>query len=163
VRYTVRHALRAAGRIRLLALLCAGGASFAAPLAAQGSPASVKYGKWLLLAGSLGLNVAAAGAHEDADRAYDALGRRCAVDQSLCSTAGGVYLDPDSEALYQETLSNDRRARRLLIGGQSALLGAAALFVWEFARPKSRPDDIPFEPTVSIRNGVTRVGVAVDW
>ena len=77
--------------------------------------------------------------------------------------AGGTYLDPDSESLYQESLQHDRRSRRLLIGGEAALLGAAALFVWEFARPRGRPENIPFEPTVSYRNGVTRLGMRVDW
>lgn len=147
----------------LLVLLFLASLSAAAPLTAQRSPAPVKYGKWLLLAGSLGLNVAAAGAHEDADRAYDSLRRRCAQDFELCAQAGGVYLDSESEALYQETLRHDRRSRGLLIGGQSALLGAAVLFVWEFSRPKSRPDNIPFEPTVSVRDGVTRLGLELDW
>jgi hypothetical protein len=132
-------------------------------LAAQSSPVPIKYGKWLLLSGSLGLNIAAAGAHEDADRAFDALRARCAVDTSSCTIAGGTYLDPDSEALYQESLRQDRRSRRFLIGGEAALLGAAALFVWEFARPRGRPDNVPFEPSVSYRNGVTRLGMQIGW
>jgi hypothetical protein len=132
-------------------------------LDAQASPAPIKYGKWLLLGGSLGLNLAAAGAHEDADRAFDTLGARCAVDPTLCTIVGDAYLDPESEALYQESLRHDRRSRRLLIGGEAALLGAAALFVWEFARPRGRPENIPFEPTVSYRNGVTRLGLQLDW
>jgi hypothetical protein len=135
----------------------------AAPLVAQSSPAPIKYGKWLLLAGSLGLNVSAAGAHEDADRAYDSLRDRCATDPALCAIAGGQYLDPASESLYQEALRNDRRSRKLLIGGEAALLGAATLFVWEFARPRGRPENIPFEPAVSYRDGVTRLGVQMAW
>lgn len=142
----------------LVAALC-----LAPALGAQSSPAPIKYGKWLLLGGSLGLNIAAAGAHADADRAFDLLRDRCALDASLCTIAGGTYLDPDSESLYQESLQHDRRSRRLLIGGEAALLGAAALFVWEFARPRGRPENIPFEPTVSYRNGVTRLGMRVDW
>ncbi|HEU4828593.1 MAG TPA: hypothetical protein VFT04_05310 [Gemmatimonadales bacterium] len=148
----------------LRSLLWAAAVLLAVPSAeAQSSPAPIKYGKWLLLGGSLGLNLAAAGAHEDADRAFDTLRARCAVDQSLCTIAGGMYLDPGSEALYQETLRHDRRSRKLLIGGEAALLGAAALFVWEFARPRGRPENIPFEPAVSYRNGVTRLGVQMAW
>ena len=145
------------GLCTIAALLAASG------LDAQSSPAPIKYGKWLLLGGSLGLNIAAAGAHEDADRAFDTLRARCAVDTSLCTIAGGMYIDPESEALYQESLRHDRRSRKLLIGGEAALLGAAALFVWEFARPRGRPENIPFEPTVSYRNGVTRLGLQIDW
>jgi hypothetical protein len=148
----------------LCGALCIGAALLTAtPLEAQSSPAPIKYGKWLLLAGSLGLNVSAAGAHEDADRAYDTLRSRCALEPTLCTINGESYLDPESEALYQEALRNDRRSRKLLIGGEAALLGAAALFVWEFARPRGRPENIPFEPAVSYRNGVTRLGVQMNW
>jgi hypothetical protein len=144
--------------------LCVMAALAVAPaLSAQASPAPIKYGKWLLLGGSLGLNIAAAGAHEDADRAFDTLRERCTVNEALCTIADGSYLNPESEALYQESLQLDRRSRRLLIGGEAALLGAAALFVWEFARPRGRPENIPFEPTVSHRNGVTRLGMQIDW
>lgn len=149
---------------RLTALLCLAVALVATPaLHAQASPAPIKYGKWLLLGGSLGLNIAAAGAHEDADRAFETLAARCALDPTLCTIVSDAYLDPESEALYQESLRHDRRSRRLLIGGEAALLGAAALFVWEFARPRGRPENIPFEPTVSYRNGVTRLGLQIDW
>lgn len=148
----------------LRCLLCAAVALLAVPSSeAQSSPAPIKYGKWLLLGGSLGLNLAAAGAHEDADRAFDTLRARCAVDPSRCTLAGEMYVDPESEALYQETLRHDRRSRKLLVGGEAALLGAAALFVWEFARPRGRPENIPFEPSVSYRNGVTRLGLQVAW
>ncbi len=146
-----------------VALCVAAGLCAAGSLDAQSSPAPIKYGKWLLLGGSLGLNIGAAGAHEDADRAFDMLRSRCTLDPSLCTIVEGAYLDPDSEALYQESLRHDRRSRRLLIGGEAALLGAAALFVWEFARPRGRPENIPFEPTVSYRNGVTRLGMQIDW
>ena len=152
----IQRLIRLASCLGLAALLVA-------PLEAQSSPAPIKYGKWLLLAGSLGLNVSAADAHRDADRAYDTLRDRCAVDPALCTITGGQYLDADSEALYQEALRNDRRSRKLLIGGEAALLGAATLFVWEFARPRGRPENIPFEPAVSYRNGVTRLGVQMAW
>ena len=148
----------------LRATLCLIAALLAAPGAeAQSSPAPIKYGKWLLLGGSLGLNIAAANAHGDADHAFDALRSRCAVNSLLCTIAGGTYIDPEIEALYQESLRHDRRSRKLLIGGEAALLGAAALFVWEFARPRGRPENIPFEPTVTYRNGVTRLGLQLDW
>lgn len=130
---------------------------------AQRSPAPVKYGKWAVLAGSIGLNVLAADAHRDANRVFDEIERRCELDQSLCDVQGGSYVDPESEALYQHTLRLDRRSRTFLVGGEAAFLGAAALFIWEFARPKSPPGNVPFEPEVSVRSGVTRLGLRVAW
>ena len=131
---------------------------------AQRSPAPVRYGKWALLAGSVGLNIAAAGAHVDANRTFDLLEERCEADRTLCDLdVEGRYVDPTSEELYQETLQHDRKSRRLLFGGEAALLGSAVLFIWEFARPKSPPDNIPFEPEISVVRGTTRIGVRVSW
>lgn len=131
---------------------------------AQRSPAPVRYGKWALLAGSVALNVAAAGAHNDADRAFGLLEERCEADRALCDVdVEGRYIDVTSEDLYQESLRHDRKSRKLLFGGEAALLGSAVLFIWEFARPKSPPANIPFEPEVSVRNGVTKIGMRVAW
>lgn len=126
-------------------------------LSAQGSPFWVKYGKWGLLAASVGLNLLAADAHRDADRAFGQLEDRCFDRPQLCALNGsGGYLNAESEQLFQETLHHDRVARRWLIVGESALLGAAAMFVWEFTRPSGVPDDnIPFAPRVQeLRDGV---------
>jgi hypothetical protein len=130
---------------------------------AQRSPAPIRYGKWALLAGSVGLNIVAADAHRDADRIFDELEQRCTADQTLCAISGAQYTDATTEALYQETLRLDRRSRTFLFGGEAAFLGAAALFIWEFARPKSPPGNVPFEPEVSVRNGQTRLGVRIGW
>ena len=118
---------------------------------AQRSPAPVKYGKWAVLAGSIGLNI------------LEEMEQRCAVDPALCNVGDGGYVDPVNEALYQETLRLDRRSRTFLITGEAAFLGAAALFIWEFARPKSPPGNVPFEPEISVRKGVTRLGLRVAW
>ena len=72
----------------------------------------------------------------------------------------GTYADPEIEGLYRTSQHYDRRARLWLIGGETALAGAAALFVWELTRPKGRPDNIPFEPEVrSLRAGGTGLGL----
>jgi hypothetical protein len=129
---------------------------------AQGSPALVKYGKWLLLAGAVGMNVAAANAHHDADEFFDQLDDRCTTDHALCALGpNGAYLDAESERLYQSSVTMDQRARTWLIGGEAAALGAAVMFVWEFARPKGAPGNIPFEPRVSIRAERTELGLLV--
>jgi hypothetical protein len=141
-----------------------------APLAAQsadsvfaprrGSPALVKFGKWGVLAAGIGMGIQAAMAHADADRAYRRLERYCFGDQRRCDQGpGGSYLDPVAERHYQSALSGDRRARGWLVGGEVAVLGAAGLFVWELTRPRQRPDNIPFEPSVTFRGPVTDLGV----
>ncbi len=137
----------------------------AQPLSAQrSSPAPIKFGKWLLLAGAVGLNVAASREHERADSVFGDLTARCAIDPTLCDVGdGGMYLDPESEFLYQTSLAYDRRARNYLFGGQGALLGAAVLFVWEFSRPKDDPENIPFEPTVSFLPRSTEIGLRLTF
>ncbi|HEU4698045.1 MAG TPA: hypothetical protein VFS40_02615 [Gemmatimonadales bacterium] len=127
----------------------------------RASPAPIKYGKWALLAGSIGLNLLAAQAHDRADAAYDELKKRCAAANELCTTdpQSGRYLDARSEFLYQRSLTKDREARLWLFSGETALLGSAALFIWELSRPKHPPANIPFDPTVSVTgSGETRVG-----
>ena len=119
--------------------------------AAQGSPALVKYGKWAVLAASVGFNLLAADAHDDANRVFDQVKARCATpNNARCEVDGaGTYFDPVTEGLFQESLRLDRRAKRWLIGGEAALLGATALFIWELTRSKeSPPDNEPFAPIV---------------
>lgn len=133
-------------------------------LRAQGSPAPVKYGKWLLLAGAVGMNLAAASAHRDADAYFQQLTDRCTPDHALCDTGSdGSYLDQESERLYEASVAGDRRARNWLIAGEGAALGAAVMFVWEFARPKGRPADVPFEPTVRMQHGRTSIGLKLSY
>jgi hypothetical protein len=148
----------------LLAALVALGL-FTSPLRAQGSPTLVKYGKWVLAAGALGMNYLAARAHDRAEDRFDRLEDRCRGDQrTLCDVGpSGDYIDPRSEFLYQESLRYDRQARRLLFGGETALLGAAAMFVWELTRHTPKPDNIPFEPEVRSLRRATGVGIRVSF
>jgi len=116
---------------------------------AQSLSPVVKYGKWALLAGAIGMNYLAVRAHDRAEDAFDVLEAQCAEAHERCALGSdGRYTDPGIEDLYQTSLRYDRRARRWLIGGETALIGSAALFIWELARPKNRPDNIPFEPEV---------------
>ena len=122
----------------------------------------VKYGKWLLVAGSIGMNYFAVRSHNRAEDAFDALEAQCLANHARCTVgAQGQYTDPEIEELYQRSLSYDRRARGWLIGGETALAGAAALFIWELTRPKDRPDNIPFEPEVRSMRGGTGLGLRV--
>lgn len=132
---------------------------------AQGLSPAVKYGKWLLLAGSIGMNYQALRSHDRAEDAFDALESRCIAAHDRCALGpGGTYVDPEIEAFYQASVRYDRSARRWLLGGETALVGAAALFIWELARPKARPDNIPFEPEVrSLRAGGTGLGLRLGF
>jgi hypothetical protein len=132
-----------------------------APAQAQGPV--VKYGKWALLAGAIGMNYLAVRAHDRADNVFDAIEAECIAEQERCALGpGGGYADPALENLYQTSLRYDRRARVWIIGGESALVGSAAMFIWELTRPKSRPDNIPFEPEMRVMpSGRTGLGVRV--
>ncbi len=142
----------------------------ASPLAAQDvtvrrpSPPVLKYGKWVVLAASAGLNLAAARAHDRAQDSFRALQDRCVVDATRCRVGqDGTYLDPASESLYQASLTDDRRAGRFLVAGQATLLGAGAMFVLELLRPKGLPPNKPFQPEVTHdwRTGTTYAGLRV--
>jgi hypothetical protein len=142
--------------IALALLLLAG------PIDAQGLKPVVKYGKWVLVAGSAGMHYLAIRAHNRAEDAFDTLESRCLEVRTRCDIGlGGGYLDPEIENLYQTSLRYDRTARGWLIGGEAVLAGAAVLFIWELTRPKGRPDNIPFEPEIRSMRGGTGLGLRV--
>jgi hypothetical protein len=139
----------------IVLLLLAGQAEAQGPL--------VKYGKWVVVAGSIGMNYLALRSHNRADDAFNALRSLC-LDRTRCNLGpDGSYLDPEIENLYQISLHYDRIARGWLIGGEAALAGAAALFVWELTRPKGRPGNIPFEPEVRSMRWGTGLGLRVPF
>jgi hypothetical protein len=149
---------RVLGLILALALILAPGAH------AQGAGGLVKYGKWVLAAGAVGMNLLAASAHDDAEAAFDRIEDACFADRIRCLVnVEGRYADPELEGLYQTSLHEDRVARRWLILGETALVGAAAMFVWELTRKSHEPDNIPFEPEVRSLRQATGVGVKIPW
>lgn len=142
------------------------GLLLAAPVAAAGQESSplIRYGKWVLAAGAVGMNLLAAQAHDRADDAFDTLENACFEDSIRCVIGpDGRYADRQMEGLYQTSLHYDRRARTWLIAGETALLGAVALFVLEFTRKTHKPDNIPFEPEIRSLRQATGVGVRVAW
>jgi hypothetical protein len=157
-----RASVARASRVLALALALALLAPTVA--AAQKSSPFIKYGKWVLAAGAVGMNLLAAQSHDRADDAFDALRDACFDDSVRCIIGpDGAYADRQMEALYQTTLRYDRRTRHWLIAGETALLGAAALFVLEFTRKTHKPDNIPFEPEVRSLRQATGVGLRVAW
>jgi hypothetical protein len=134
------------------------------PAAAQESGPLVRYGKWALAAGAIGMNLLAAQAHDRADEAFDGIKEACFPQTSRCDLGpDGRYADRGIEELYQSSLHYDRSARRWLIAGETALVGAAALFVWEMTRKTHKPDNIPFEPEVRSLRQATGVGIRIAW
>ena len=149
-------------RVLLVLLLLLG---LARPIAAQGTSPWIKYGKWGLLVVTVGFNLASSEANERANQSFDTLTGRCLSDPRLCTVDdSGIYNDPASEELYQSTLRLDTSSRRFLIAGQVALLGAAAMFIYEFTRPPGTPDDnIPFAPLVQDMGDAVGVGIEVNF
>lgn len=152
-------------RLALLGLLMAG---LAQPAKCQNPrathiPAAVRYGKWALLGGAVGFNLAALQQHHLADDTFAQLTDRCtSADHALCLLdASGHYANPESETIYQASLKADGRARTWLVAGETMLLGAAAMFVWELSRPKGPPKNIPFVPRIAVDGGRPTVGLSL--
>jgi hypothetical protein len=149
---------------RAFALLLVCGLSFPMSATAQEVGPLIRYGKWLLAAGAVGMNLLAAEAHGDADAAFDQVETACFADPDRCAlNVEGEYVDPSIEAAYQSSLHYDRVARRWLILGETALVGATAMFVWEFTRKTHEPDNIPFEPEVRVLRDATGIGIRIPW
>ncbi len=124
----------------------------------------IRYGKWVLAAGAVGMNLLAAEAHGDAEDAFDQVESACLSNSIRCIINNeGRYADSEVENFYQSSLHHDRVARRWLIFGETALIGAAAMFVWEFTRKTHEPDNIPFEPEVRSLRNATGVGLRIRW
>ena len=145
-------------------LLLLFGVTFAQAAEAQQSPPLIRYGKWVLAAGAVGLNLLASRDHERADDAFDELRSFCFDNFDRCDLGPtGRYLNPASERLYQVSLHYDRRARTWLFTGETALVAAAGMFVWELTRRTDKPGNIPFEPEVRSLERATGVGVRIAW
>ena len=131
---------------------------------AQGTSPLIRYGKWVLAAGAVGMNYLADRAHDRADNQFDILRSRCFDNRDLCALDGsGRYSDAGTEQLYQASLRYDGHARRWLFAGETALVGAAAMFVYELTRHAPKPDNIPFEPEVRSLRQATGVGVRIGF
>ena len=150
--------------IRFAALVLALLVTTAPTVRAQGTSPLIRYGKWVLAAGAVGMNYLADRAHDRADNQFDILRSRCFDNRDLCALDGsGRYADVGTEQLYQASLRYDGHARRWLFAGETALVGAAALFVYELTRHAPKPDNIPFEPEVRSLRQATGVGVRIGF
>jgi hypothetical protein len=149
---------------RVAALVLALLGTIAHAAGAQGTSPLIKYGKWVLAAGAVGMNYLADRAHDRADEQFDILRSRCFDDRQLCALdESGRYSNGDTEELYQTSLRYDGRARRWLFAGETALAGAAVMFVYELTRHDPKPDNIPFEPEVRSLRQATGIGVRIGF
>jgi len=104
----------------------------------------VHYGKWVAVAGAIGLTALAVREHNASTREWDQLLAICRTRSSDCATGSdGRYLDYPAELHYEKAIYYDHRARRRLIGGQLSLLTAAVLFLADL-HPGRGPGNLPF-------------------
>jgi hypothetical protein len=117
------------------------------------------WGKWPLLAGAIGFAAAAIAQKSDADAVYDQLQAICRNASEDCILdPGGTYVNPEAEALYQETLRLDGRARRWMLGGESALALSGGMFLIDLVAGHGEPRNIPFTP-FEVYTGRDRLGL----
>jgi hypothetical protein len=169
------HALEASGvPARQASLFQADGEDPAAGVraAAEGGAAQpaggrpLRLAKWGAAAGTTGAAVAGFMIQRRADDRFEELERACEADVAACSARfeDGRYQDPGLEALYQDVLGLDRRARLALTTSQVGLATTVVLFILDL-RERESPPNIPFEPgRLSVRRGAggaVEVGVGV--
>jgi hypothetical protein len=107
--------------------------------------ATVHYGKWVTAASAVGFTILAAHEHDVANRSWERLLDLCRSDNAQCQQgADGRYAVAEAEALYQQTLYYDHRARQRLIVGQVSVLTSAALFILDLRHQSGNPPNIPF-------------------
>lgn len=106
---------------------------------------TVHYGKWITAASAVGFTILAAHQHDVANRSWQQLLDLCRSDNAQCEQLpDGRYAAADAEALYQQTLYYDHRARQRLIIGQISVLTSAALFILDLRHQSGGPPNIPF-------------------
>ena len=106
-------------------------------------PPVVKFAKWGLLGVAGGLGLYALRHSTRAERAYDDLRSLCLADPGRCDHPDNRYSDPEAEALYRRSLSEDRRAQLGIFGGQATLFGSVGLFIYDL-RDAREPTTIPY-------------------
>ncbi len=120
-----------------------------------------QWGRWGALAGTVGFTALAVIRHNDADEVFRGLLMLCGnANQACVPGADGTYVDPGAEALYQETLRLDGRARTWMILGQISLVAAGGLFLINLVSGENEPDNIPFAP-LELVAGPRKLGLKV--
>jgi len=118
----------------------------------------VRVAKWALLGAAAGFGLYALQHTSRAQQAYETLSRRCLGDPDRCELANGRYADPATEALYQRSGREDRRAQLGIIGGQVTLFGSAALFIYDLRNSRG-PENIPYPARLTTPARTLVIGV----
>jgi hypothetical protein len=117
------------------------------------------WGKWPMLAGAIGFAAASLAQKSDADQVYDQLQAMCRDASVNCILgANGKYVKPEAEALFQETLRLDGKARRWMLGGEAALALSGGMFLIDLVAGHGEPRNIPFTP-FEVYTGRDRLGL----
>jgi len=111
----------------------------------QGRPGwtPVRVAKWVLLGVAGGFAAYALSHSTRAENAYTELRHVCDREPDRCRLEGGRYTDQGTEQLYRNATREDRRAQVGIFGGQVALLGSAALFIYDLRNGRG-PVNIPY-------------------
>jgi hypothetical protein len=118
--------------------------------------AVVHYGKWVAAAAAVTFTALGAHEHDNSNREWGQLLALCRANNAACLLGpDGRYLSATPEALYQSSLTFDRRARVRLLAGQVALVAAATLFIVDLRHHLSGPGNIPY---AKLEVGVARGG-----
>jgi hypothetical protein len=162
-----------AGTWKLVVLVLAWSALSAGPIEAQAGMegrerpwyASVsRYGKWVSLAAAAGFVTAAAVYHRDADDAERLLTDFCLPDPAQCQLtgtgSGQRYANARAEALFQDVARIERKSRRLLVGGQVAIIAAGSMFLIDLLTRDMRPSNIPYTP-LEVFSAPDRLGLSI--
>lgn len=122
----------------------------------------VRVAKWALLGAAAGFGLYALQHTGRAQDAYEALSARCVGDPERCVLVNGRYADPSTEALYRRSNREDRRAQGAIVGGQVALFGSAALFIYDLRNDRG-PRNIPYPAhlTTAPRMPALRLGLRI--
>jgi hypothetical protein len=120
--------------------------------ARQGRPGwtPVRVAKWALLGTAVGFAGYALTHSTRADDAYSGLRELCNREPDRCRLTNGHYEDSEAEALYRGSTREDRRAQVGIFGGQIALLGSAALFIYDLRNGRG-PVNIPYPSSARAR------------
>lgn len=102
--------------------------------------------KWVSLTGTVVAASYGFSVNARADEKFEGIEAACELDPERCLVReqDGSFTDTELEAMYQDVLSLDDRARVALIASQAGLVATAILFILDL---RDRiPADVPFEP-----------------
>lgn len=119
--------------------------------------------KWATLAASAAVGAYGFLVNDDAEDRYTRLEELCAADTDRCRErlASGAFVDAELEAMYQDIVKRDRRARVALLASQIGLASSVLLFILDL-REAATPPNIPYEPELVLRDdGAWAFGVTV--